>query len=82
MEALLPDRDVGAAFLSEQAELPLAYFDEPAPDAYFVTPSAYLQLSEAYDADADAAEAEGWPVTRLKLHHLAMLTAPTAGRRR
>jgi hypothetical protein len=76
MEALLPDRDIGAPFLSEQAELPLAYFEEPAPDANLATPSAYLQLSDAYGADADAAEAEGWPVARLKRQHLAMLTHP------
>ena len=74
METLLPDRKTGAAFLSEQTELPLAYFEERAPDAVLRTPSAYLQLSDAYAGDADSAAAEGWPVARLGLHHLAMLT--------
>jgi hypothetical protein len=78
LEALLPDRAVGARFLSEQAELPLAYFDEPAPPEPMQTPAAYLQLSEAYRDDADAAAARGWPVERLALHHLAVLTHPAA----
>jgi len=76
MERLLPDRTAGAAFLAEQAELPLAYFEEAAPDIPLTTPSAYLRLSEAYDADADAAEGAEWPVLRLNLQHLGMLTHP------
>ncbi|MEJ0043534.1 MAG: hypothetical protein WDM81_15530 [Rhizomicrobium sp.] len=75
MEALLPDRALGAAFMAEQGEVPLAYLDEVAPAIIpLTTPSAYLQLSEAYREDADAAESEGWPVARLALSHLAMLT--------
>jgi hypothetical protein len=76
MERLLPDRASGAAFLAEQSELPLAYFEESAPEIPLTTPSAYLRLSEAYDADADAAEGAEWPVLRLNLSHLAMLTHP------
>ena len=76
MERLLPERETGAAFLAEQHELPLAYFEEAAPEIPHSTPSAYLRLSEAYDADADAAEAAEWPVLRLNLHHLAMLSHP------
>ncbi|MEJ0027780.1 MAG: hypothetical protein WDN01_17280 [Rhizomicrobium sp.] len=74
MEALLPDRALGAAFMAEQGEVPLAYLDEIAPAIPLTTPGAYLQLSGAYREDADAAEAEGWPVARLALSHLAMLT--------
>jgi hypothetical protein len=76
MEKLLPDRAVGAAFLAEQRDLPLAYFEEASPDLPLAVPSAYLQLSDAYAADADAAAAQGWPVARLDLHHLALLTHP------
>ncbi len=76
MEALLPDRAMGAAFIAEQKDLPLAYFEEAAPDLALMTPAAYLQLSGAYAQDADAIAAAGWPVERLALHHLAMLTAP------
>lgn len=76
MERLLPERGLGTAFLSAQQELPLAYFEEPAPEIPLTTPSAYLRLSEAYDAEADAAESAEWPVLRLNLHHLAMLSHP------
>ena len=74
MEALLPDRSQGAAFIAEQGEVPLAYLDEIAPLLPLATPSAYLQLSGAYQEDADTVAAEGWPVARLALSHLAMLT--------
>ncbi len=40
MEALLPDRTLGAAFIAEQAEVPLAYLDEVAPAIPLTTPSA------------------------------------------
>jgi hypothetical protein len=76
LERLLPDRVLGSAFLGEQEELPLGYFEEPAPDIALCVPAAYLQLSEAYAADVDSADEAGWPVLRLKLHHLAMLTHP------
>jgi hypothetical protein len=76
MEAMLPDRTLGAAFIAEQKDLPLAYFEEPAPDVPLAMPAAYLQLSSAYEPDADAAAQAGWPVERLALHHLAPLTHP------
>lgn len=76
LERLLPDRTLGTAFLGEQEELPLGFFEEPAPDVPLTAASAYLQLSEAYAADADSAEEAGWPVLRLKLHHLAAMTHP------
>ena len=76
MEALLPDRAMGTAFLAEQSELPLSYFEEPAPALPLDIPFAYLRLSAAYDADAEAAEALGATTLRLNLHHLAPLTHP------
>jgi hypothetical protein len=76
MEALLPDRRLGAAFVAEQGEVPLAYLDGVAPAIPLMTPSAYLQLSAAYQEDADVFATKGWPVARLDLHHLAMLTHP------
>jgi hypothetical protein len=33
-----------------------------------------LQLSGAYDGESQAAARSGWPLVRLPLHHLAMLT--------
>jgi hypothetical protein len=42
------------------------------PDA----PCAYLQLSDAYEAEAARAADLGWPVARLISYHLAPLTDP------
>ena len=78
IRTLLPERGQYDGFVGELAALPLAYFEEAAPDAVLATPSAYLQLSDGYKTDADATEAKGWPVARLTLHHLAMLTHPEA----
>ena len=74
METLLPDAAQYEAFTRELAALPLAYFEESAPAATLAIPCAYLQLSSGYDAEAERAEANGWPVARLSLHHLAVLT--------
>lgn len=76
IEALLPQTAQFERFTGALSELPLAYFEERAPDTERETPGAYLQLSQACQADADRAEAAGWPVCRLELHHLAMLTHP------
>jgi len=78
IERPLPDRALGAAFIAEQEDLPLAYFEEESPDLAFVLPAAYLQLSDAYTDDAGAAAAQGWPVERLTLNHLSVLTEPAA----
>lgn len=63
-------------FVAEQHDLPLAYFDEPAPAISLPEnfPSAYLQLGAGYEAEAALAERWGWPLLRAPLHHLAMLT--------
>jgi hypothetical protein len=71
---LVPDDGVREALLSELEPLPLAYFEEAAPDAQIARPAAYLQLSGAYDEEGRLATRQGWPVVRLPLHHLAMLT--------
>jgi hypothetical protein len=60
---------------SEIPRLPLTYFEERSPQADPV-PSAYIRLSEAYDAAADEAGRRGWWVHRENAHHLAMLTDP------
>ncbi|UQS21623.1 alpha/beta hydrolase [Amycolatopsis thermalba] len=75
VEDLLPDQRTRDEFLAELPRVPLAYFTEPAPEAA-LPPSAYLQLSAAYDEEAREAAARGWPVQRLDAHHLAPLTAP------
>lgn len=75
IEDLLPDPVIRDEFLAELPRVPLAYFSERVPDAD-LPPSAYLQLSGAYDEEAGRAAERGWPVERLESHHLAPLTAP------
>jgi hypothetical protein len=74
LERLVPDEGLRAALTGELEPLPVDYFEEPAPPAELSAPGAYLQLSGAYDDEARLAGRLGWPVVRLPLHHLAMLT--------
>ena len=76
LERLLPDQAIRAAFLAELEPTPLAYFQEDAPRWPGVDQAraAYLQLSEAYAAEAMHAAGEGAHVVRLPGHHLSMLT--------
>jgi hypothetical protein len=74
LERLVPDAAVRGAMLAELEQLPLDYLEEPAPATPLVAPAGYLQLSGAYDDEARIAARQGWPLVRLPLHHLAMLT--------
>jgi hypothetical protein len=76
IESLFKDPVAYERFASELNDLPLAYFSEPAPDIELPQHLAcgYLQLGAGYEAEAALSEEKGWPVVRLKLHHLAMLT--------
>ncbi|MFI6731143.1 alpha/beta fold hydrolase [Streptomyces atratus] len=78
IEELLPDPALRGRFCEELPRVPLAYFDEPAPECPAPPPahSAYLQLSDAYSAEASQAEREGWRVRRRRAHHLAILAEP------
>ncbi len=78
LERLLPDPDLRTALTDELDGLPLAYFEEAAPAAGLTAPAAYLQLSGAYNEEARLAGLRGWPVVRLPLNHLAMLTEVAA----
>lgn len=71
---LVPDAAQLAALIAELEPPPLAYFEETAPNTELATPAAYLQLSGAYEKESGVAGGYGWPVSRLPLHHLAMLT--------
>jgi alpha/beta hydrolase family protein len=76
IEPLFNDPVAYERFASELNDLPLVYFDEPAPTIELpqALACAYLQLGAGYEAEAGVAEKRGWPVVRLSLHHLAMLT--------
>lgn len=75
---LLHDRRALDAFAAELPRVPLDWLETPAPVVEHWQPPlmAYLQLSPAYDLEAAEAAAVGWPVRRLHLNHLAMLTHP------
>ena len=76
--AMIGAPELSAKFIGELSGVPLGYLEERAPpDAMPVSVScAYLRLSEGYRDEADQAEAMGWPVKRLALNHLAMLSEP------
>jgi len=76
LERLIPDATQRAALVGELEPLPIGYFEETAPTTTLETPAAYLQLSGAYDNESQVAARSGWPLVRLPLHHLAMLTNP------
>lgn len=76
LERLVPEPEVRAALLAELGPLPLAYFEERAPPGELSGPGGYLQLSGAYEDQAEAARRMGWRARRLQLNHLSPLTAP------
>jgi pimeloyl-ACP methyl ester carboxylesterase len=78
LSKLLPDPAVLAALVAELEPLPLAYFEEPAPngDLSALGAAAYLQLSDSYADEARAAGRLGWPMVSLPLHHLGPLSHP------
>lgn len=75
---LVPDANRLAALVDELAPIPLSFLEERAPPGTLSSPAAFLQLSGAYDEEGRQAVRQGWPVVRLPLHHLAMLTHPEA----
>jgi hypothetical protein len=76
LPTLIPDPVQLAEILEEAPEVPLAFLKEQRPTVPWSGPSAYLRLSEAYDAAAEDARERGWPVSELDLHHLAAATHP------
>ena len=74
---LLPDPRDRSVLDTESLPIPFALLTEILPDvADLETPRAYIRLSAAYDAEADRAEALGWPVQRHDSNHLAPISAP------
>jgi hypothetical protein len=77
-ERLIPDAAARRVFRGELAPTPVAIYAEPLPNAPDRACSVYLQFSEGYDAEAEAAHAAGWEVHRLECGHLHMLVEPAA----
>lgn len=65
--------------MSEIPQLPLRLFEETLPTvkAWPDAPCFFLRLSDAYESEAKAAEAMGWPTARLDANHLSILTSPS-----
>lgn len=78
LSALLPEPGLRTEFTADVPRLPLAYFEEVAPDSqrWRQTRCGYLQLSEIYDQPAAEAGRRGWRVVRHQGHHLSLLTEP------
>jgi hypothetical protein len=75
---LIVDTAARRRFAAGCPRLPLAMLDEVSPGTpgWPDAPAAYLRLSEAYDDEAVRARALGWPVAKLRSHHLATITDP------
>ncbi len=78
LERLLPDPTLRAAFVADLPRLPWRMFEEVLPDVAGWPESGcgYLQLSDAYEAEASQAAAAGWPLMHRDGHHLWPLTHP------
>lgn len=78
VETLLPDQTMREGFIADLPQLPLQYFETPAPisESWNGSRHGYLQLSAGYEQEADAAERFGWLTSRKISNHLAMLTRP------
>jgi hypothetical protein len=75
MRELIPDHDLRAAFVGACPAVPEATIDEVMPELPD-PPAVFVQLSEAYTPETDAAKARGWPVLTVDANHLALLTDP------
>lgn len=73
---LVADEALRAEIADEAPEVPIAFLKEPRPDVEWTGPAGYVALSAPYAADADTADALGWPVHRLAANHLAPATDP------
>lgn len=78
LDTLVSDVGLRERFIAELPTMPVAYFEEPAPNApgWPASRCAYVRLSEAYAGAADEAERQGWWVHRENADHLALLTQP------
>jgi hypothetical protein len=78
LDALVPDPVARHHLESACWPVPRSLFDEvtPVPDRWPDAPCGYLRLSEAYDDEAAAAEASGWPCRRWDGSHLDPVTRP------
>jgi hypothetical protein len=76
MPKLIPDPEARAAFIRDLPAVPIGFLEAVSPiyAAWERQPAAYVQLSQGYGAEVLDAEIRGWPVRRVRMHHLAMCT--------
>lgn len=75
---LIIDPEARAAFVADDRPIPVARFEEVAPDALIWpdAPCGYLRLSPAYDTILTRVSAMGWPARLVDAHHLLPYTEP------
>lgn len=75
---LVPDPSTRAQIAAESPHLPRSFYDAsiPLPARWVTTPSAYIQLSPAYDVDRQRAVALSWPTIVHSGGHLDLATRP------
>ena len=75
---LVPDETLRRLITAEIPRLPRTFYDEavPMPFRWWTRPTAYLQLSPAYDDERTRAERWLWPTTRLTGSHLDVCVLP------
>ena len=80
LEQVLPDESLRRLVVSEIPRVPRSFYDQPVPlpEGWWTRPTAYLQLSPAYDDDRIRAERWGWPTCQLIGHHLDLVSRPDA----
>ena len=78
LAAIFPDPAAWRHFAAGCPRLPMAMLEEVQPPAteWLAGPGGYLQLSDAYGNEAARARELGWPVRKVRSHHLALLTDP------
>jgi hypothetical protein len=75
---LLPDEATRRAVTDEVPSIPRSFYDTAIelPDGWWTTPSAYLQLSPAYDDELAQARRLGWPTAARRGRHLDVVVVP------
>jgi pimeloyl-ACP methyl ester carboxylesterase len=75
MRELIPDDALRTVFVDACPAVPVERIDEVMPELPD-PPAVFVQLSEAYTPESEAARTRGWPVLRLDANHLVLLTDP------
>lgn len=78
LEAWLPDELTRTAVFSEIPRVPFAFLEAKLSESrlWEALPASFLTLSDEYDRNGARARDLGWPVARLPLTHLGMLSHP------